>query len=497
MVVAPFSFEVFLNASDDGATRLLAHYSGYKRDFDDFLVGGARQVGGQLHEASSCHPSRFLRLLTANWTNISAKFRDDIMSGIANYLAHRYGNLQINGTWIPIEEPNAPALANHILDELERHPCHWQLNRSAAKVLEACAHVIQDAQDAARLVFLAIGFSALKEESSIQGDSVDLITTGINMIGGNVAEALMILANNLQERVIALPELLPPTLCRFASNEHPAIRALILRRLPYLQSQNPKLGWELFYLATQNPVGLWRSAERCLYYAYHDHFEKVVPLLKRICREGSKKDMKTWGRISALSALAGHIDFANLLGELNTLDITEAWKGAASVWTHPENIKKHREQCLTGIEAGLKADGNHAAAVARRIDDVFQDDTLPVSIPIELIRLCFSVFENDSDNKHHRLFGFHKWLNGTSQRDPELALAATEIYIAYVKRAKPHFYDHENRLVQLMTRLFAEAEEREEADHGAMLTRVVLVQDLLLSLGVNSISDWLKAAERQ
>lgn len=48
-----------------------------------------------------------------------------------------------------------------------------------------------------------------------------------------------------------------------------------------------------------------------------------------------------------------------------------------------------------------------------------------------------------------------------------------------------------------MTRLFAEAEEREESDHGAMLQRVVSVQDLLLSLGVNSISDWLKAAERQ
>ena len=72
-----------------------------------------------------------------------------------------------------------------------------------------------------------------------------------------------------------------------------------------------------------------------------------------------------------------------------------------------------------------------------------------------------------------------------------------EFSLAYVSHAKPYFYDHENRLVQLMTRLFAEAEEREESDHGAMLKRVVSVQDLLLSLGVNSINDWLKAAERQ
>ena len=497
-VAAPFSYEVFLNASDGGVIRLLAHYTGYNRDlFDDFLVGGEREVGWQLREASSRYPSRFLSLLIAYWGDISASFRDDIMAGIATYLAHRYGNLQTNGTWVPIEDPDAPALTNQILCELERHPAHWQLNRSAAKALEACAHVIQDTQNAARVVFLSIDFGGHGEESNIQGDSVDLITTGINMMTGDVAEALMILANNLQERGIVFPELLSPTLRRFANSEHPAIRALILRRLPYFQSKNPELGWELFHLAMQDSMGLWQSAEHCLYYAYHDHFERVALLLGRICREGSKKEMETWGRISALSALTEHIDFANLLGELNTLELTEAWQGAASVWTHPENIKKHREQCLAGIEAGLKSDRNHAAAVARHMDDIFRGDTSPLSIPIELIRLCFNVFENDSENKERRLFGFNEWLNAISQRDPELALAATEIYMAYVSRAKPFFYDHKNQLVQLVTRLFAEAEEREESDQGAMLKRVVLVQDLLLSVGVNSINEWLKAAERQ
>ena len=342
------------------------------------------------------------------------------MDGIANYLAHRYGNLQANGNWVPIEEPDAPALANQILDELERHPAHWQLNRSAAKALEACAHVIQDTQNAARLVFLAIGFGNLREESTIQGDSVDLLTTGINMMGGNVAEALMILANNFQERGIALPELLPPTLRRFARNEHPAIRALILRRLPYLQSQNPELGWELFRSCHAGCYGLWRSAERCLYYAYHDHFEKVAPSLERICREGGKKDMETWGRISALSALTGHIDFANLLGELNTLDISEAWQGAASVWTHTGNIKQHREQCLAGIEAGLKADEPHAECSCWICRQHLPGKHSAISIPIELIQLCFSVFESDREDKHHRLFGFDEWLNAISQRDPEL-----------------------------------------------------------------------------
>jgi len=496
MVCAPFSFEVFHRTSDSGVLRLLTHYSGYERNFDDFLVGGEREVGGQLREASSRHPTRFLRLLSTHWADISEGFCDAIMDGVANYLAHRYGNLQTNGKWEPLDEPDAPALARHILDELERHPNHWQLNRSASNALQACAHVMKDTQNAARLVFLAIGFASLREESLIKGDSVDLITTGINMVSGHVVEALMILANSLQEDNVPFPELLSPTLRRFAGNEHPAIRALILRRLPYLQSQNSELGWDLFHLAMQNATGLWQIAEPCLYYVYHNHFGKVAPLLARIHREGGGKDMETWGRISALAALDGHIDIFVLLNDLKAMDNTEAWRGAASVWTHPENIKQHREQCLTGIGVGLKPNGPHAAAVAQQMERLFYENNPMISIPIELIHLCFTVFESDSGNKHHRLFGFDKWLNATSHRDPVQALAVTETYLAYVSRTKSYLYDHENSLTQLMTRLFAEAEEREESDRGAMLQRVVSLQDMLLSLGVDGVNDWLKAAER-
>jgi ATPase family protein associated with various cellular activities (AAA) len=495
-VRAPFSFEVFHHTSDSGVLHLLAHYSGYERDFDDFLVGGERQVARQLSEASSRHPTRFLRLLSTYWADIPEVFRDAIMDGIANYLAHRYGNLRTNDKWEPLDEPDAPALASQIIDELERHPKHWHYNRAASGAIKAFAHVIKDTQDAARLVFLAIGFANLREESTIKDDKVDLITTGINMIGGHIAEALMILANNFQEHGIPLPELLAPTLRRFAGNEHPAIRALILQHLPYLQSQDPELGWNLFHLAMQDATGLWQIAAPCLYYAYHDHFEKVAPLLTRIHLEGGGKAMETWGRISALAALSSHIDDSVLLNELKAMDSTEAWQGAASVWTHPENIKQHRVQCVTGIEAGLKANGHHAAAVAQKMEQLFHENNLMLSIPIELINLCFTVFESDSENKHQDLFGFDKWLNVTSYRDPEQALALTEIYLAYVSRTKAYLYDYKNNLTQLITRLFAEAEEREESDNGAMLQRVVSLQDMLLSLGVDSVNDWLKAAER-
>ena len=497
IVGAPFSYEVFLNAKNDGVVRLLAHYKGHCRAHDDdFLIGGEREVGWQLREAASRQPTRFLHLLPIDWDDISEEFRNDIMDGVANYLAHRYGNLQANASWKPYEEPDAPSLARQIIDELERHPTHWHHNRSASNALQACAHVVTDSQAVTRLISLAIGYEDLREESSIRGDSVDLITTGINMVRGHVVEALMILTNRLLEKTAPFPELLSDTLRRFSTDKQPALRALVLRRLPFIQSCNPVLGWDLFNSAMVDSHGLWESAETCLYYAYRDHFEKVAPLLPRIRHEGKGKDLEIWGRISALAALVGHLDFSAFLEELKVMDTTEAWWGAASVWTHPENIRKHREQCLAGLEAGLNARNAHAKSVAGQMDHLFRDKALVVSVPTALIQRHFDVLEKDDKNKHHRLIGLDAWLNSTAQHDPEQALAITEIYLAYVKRTKPYLHDYDNNLTQLLTRLFADAEDREESDQGDTLKRVVAVQDTLLELGVDGIDKWLKAAER-
>lgn len=495
-VAPPFSFPVFLNANDGGVIQLLEHYAGHSRDPDDFLIGGQEEVGHQLREAASRNPSRFLSLLSVQWLYIPECFREDIMDGTAHYLSYSYGNLRADKTWKAIEEPDAPDLANKILDELESHYTYWQLNRSASNALEACAYVIQDTENAARLVFLAIDFLRYRERPYASEHSERLRGEGIGMVTGNIAESLMILANVLHGHDIHLPELLPPTLRRFASHDHPAIRALILERLPYLQNRNPELGWDIFRRAMQDSQGLWQSAERCLYCAYHDHFEKVAPLLERVCREGTKEDMETWGRISALSVLSGHIDLPVLIEKLNDLDTTEAWQSAMSIWTNIGNIRQNETLCFSGIDAGLKADISHAKVSVRHVENIFHEITPPVFVPPDLVRLCFSVLENDNEGNKHRLFGFDKWLNAVSERDPEMALAITEIYLAYVRRAKPYFSDYENQVVQLVTRLFAEAEEREESDNGEMLKRVVNVQDILLSLGLNSIDAWLKSAER-
>lgn len=182
--------------------------------------------------------------------------------------------------------------------------------------------------------------------------------------------------------------------------------------------------------------------------------------------------------------------------DLNNLDNPDAWRGAAAVWTNKGNIRQHREQCLAGLKSGLGESNAHSKVVAGEMDQIFHGKDEFTLISTDLISRCFFILSADRENTHDRLFGFHEWLNATSQLDPQLALAATEIYLQYINRSKPYFYDYEDNLTQLMTRLFAESEEQEESDAGAMLQRVVAVQDTLLSLGLNGVADWLKAAER-
>jgi len=498
MVSAPFSFEVFLDSSDAAVLQLLHHYNGHARNsFDDFLLGGEREVGSQLGGAASRHPSRFLSLLSENWEKVEDQFRDDIMDGVATNLAHRFGDLQTNGTWIPKVEADPAVLSRQILDELERHASYWQHNRAASNAIRECAHVIEQTQEAARLTSFALKFSKLEEKGSISGDSVNLLTTGINMARGHAAESLMIIANHLEKNGVPWPDLLPIALRTFAMDKDPAIRALLFRRLPYLQNHQPELGWELFELAMRDRAeGLWAMAEQCLYHSYHQRYDIVGPWLARLYREGSGKDLETWGRICALAALTKQLDLPTLIAELRRLDAAEAWRGAASVWTHPGNAQQHRDQCFSGLEAGLNADNQNAQVVARKFRNLFHETTPLISIPVALIQRCFALLETETQSARSDIFGFDAWLNATSVRDPMVALEATEIYLEFVRRTKPYVYDHENNLTQLLTSLFAQAEEQEESDGKAMLQRVVAVQDALLALGVNGVNDWLKVAER-
>ncbi len=129
------------------------------------------------------------------------------------------------------------------------------------------------------------------------------------------------------------------------------------------------------------------------------------------------------------------------------------------------------------------------------MSSLFGKDLPPTLIPSDIIDKYLSVIEQDkSDNRFH-LHGFHEWLNVMSQFRSDEALASAERFAFFVRDTKYQLYDLGD-IFQLMTRLFREAEEREESDKRAMLHRVIALQDAFLAAGVNGLQDWLRDAER-
>ena len=497
VVCAPFSFDVFLDVSDSAVLQLLAHYEGHESGFDDFLIGGERQVGWQLREAVSRHPSRFVEFLSKHWTSIPCCFRDDVMEGLGTYLLYEHGDLRPNGDWSLIEVSDALDVARKIIFELERHPEHWGHNRAASKAIEGCAFVVFDTNDSNRLVDLAAGFFDFQEEDSTAEDHTDLLTAGINSTPGGIANALMVLAIQHEDKGLSWPTNLLDSLRKFSSNQSPATRSMLLRRMPYLQHLHSDVGWELFGKIMEKPAqGLWGVAEPCLYHAYHKSFEKVAGWLNELRRSGIGKDLETWGRISALAALSHRVKFPSLMAELQVLASEDAWSGAASVWSHPGNFVRNTEQCSKGLSKGMEQGGHCALIVARKFRSLLQENDPLAIVPIDHLKRCLSLLETQSESGRNDVVGIDKWLGAISLIDPIHALEASELYFDFVRRTKVHLYDHEDCLTRLLTRLFAHAEELEESDSGEMLHRVIRVQDSLLALGVNGLDDWLRAAER-
>tara|TARA_A100001391_G_C5080688_1_gene279990 strand:- start:291 stop:4859 length:4569 start_codon:yes stop_codon:yes gene_type:complete len=499
-ITPPFLYDKFLDISDSVVLKLLKHYANTSTRTDniDSLIGGKPEVSQQLQEASSRNPTRFLNLISYYWDSIDRDFRHSIIDGVGTHLAYLYGNLIPTENWEPIEKPDAHTLVNQVLDELEKHSSEWQERNILAKLIKSCANVIKDTATSDRLVILSEQFLGHHITSPSSSEEEELIHMGINMPIGMVAEALTKLTIKLLDNNIPLPDLLLKNLRRFSNHEHPAVRAVILRYTPYLKTKSWDLGWEIFNNTIRKSTGLWKIAEPFMYYNYHDNPEEIKILLERITIAGKGKDLETWGRISALTILLDQNNLNIFLDKLSALDSAAAWDGAASVWSHPINIIKHRELCLEGLKMGLSINNKHALSVVNKMTVTFNTEDHTAIIPTTLIKDYFSVLEQEKNltNNDHICLGFQDWLNKIIEHDIQKALDATEIFLNHIHKTNLPIYDHNNNFPQLLTRFFGMAEELEETDQGTMLQRVVAVQDKLLLIGNSDIVEWLKAAER-
>lgn len=493
-VAPPFTYERFNDASDEGVFRILDHYKERGRESwgHDNLIGGRSAVATQLMEAASRHPNRFLPLLTGHFSRLDDDFREAILIGITNHLRYRFGNLSSSSPWSPLETPSGSALGKLLLDELNTHPVFWQCRREAAEALEACAHVIETQDNAEAICFHLVGMLHADDPAPDRQSGQDLVGIAINSTRGNAAEAALILANRWADACRPLPELLAATLCRFANDAHPAVRTVLLRRLPSLQYRQPELGWRVFDLATDGgDTETWSEAERCLYYAYHQHFGTVAPYLARMYDVAA---YEPWGRIAALACLSGHIPRQDMLDKLLGATDSSAWKGAVQVFASNAGLEEHRTICLEMLLWALEHTSEPGVVTEEIHHGLFTLNPPIGGLSAEFLGRFFSARNRANSEPYRSLFSFLEWLSKRAPNSPDEALEAMEIMLAVEHNPSTDLWHLTD--ASILSSLLQEAEEREQSDGGAFLNRVIAVQDALLKTGVHGFDQWLKDAER-
>lgn len=499
LVGSPVSRQTIFEMSDEGLIRLLRYYSlatsdsgRWERSGSDGLVGGAEEVVRQLQEAASRQPLRFMRFYETHGHALEPEYVEAVLAGIAMHLRYRFGNLGSSEEWTAIEEPDGALAADWLLRMAESRYDFWVGRRDFATILQASAAALHSDADCERISFLLLGCLKSDDPGPERDDSGDRITVAINSTRGVAAETAFAIAGRRLESERGLPRLLVEILRQCASDQHPSVRALVLRSLPVVIYYHSNLGWHLFEHALfPGNTPPWRHAYDCLYYNYHRNFSTVNRYLAILRVIDDPEALKIWSRICALSCLAGHIELDSFLEELRTANTVEAWSGAASIFAANLNEPKSREFCIRGLFASL----NDSPSNGKVLEEMFRffPESAGRQIGLDFLHSYFRAVTESTSEHGRGVHGVGDWLASVGVIDPEYTLTAIEVVLQYSTQLET--WDG-TPYTRLMTALFREAEERELSDQGQFLTRVVAVQDALLRLNMNSLDNWLKDAER-
>lgn len=496
MISAPYTQDELIALSDAELVRLLAYSESLGRGPLAFreLTGGADSVERLLHSTAGSKPRRFLRVLTEHWSDLPDSSRLAIFGGAAHHLRFRAGQGP-SGEEQSKEELDAQEFVELLLTELERHPSFWVGRREGATASRCCASIVSEPAGAARVAFLASAHITAKDPHCRGRYDDDLVNTAINSSRGELTEGLVYLAQHMLEDGHELPELLPPTLMRLARDCHPAVRAVLIDKLAFIQAKS-ELGWQLFDAAFQDAdERVWAHGADTLYYATGKEFARAKPYLDRMETSTVAKVRNAWGRLAALAVLGGQMTRDALREKLIAGGNPDAWDGAVMVWVANADNHEFAAECLSSLQEAA----SHAMArqaLLRQLGRLFRSNKPIVKVPLDLFR---AVYVGDGDGglvvgNMPPLLG--DWLCLFVEIEPDEALEVAEIAANLSKARGPSPFHDPSQLGTLLTSLFREAEERERSDNGGMLARVIALQDIFLSMPTSDLSDWLHAAER-
>ncbi len=494
-VMPPLSPQTLLNLSDKTLGRLLRYYETrpIRELLDQGVIGGFSEVKSVLRDACSLNPTKFVVLFTHL---IKENFHQDyinvVVEGIAFHLSYRFGNLKPAEKWEPVEPlPQGEILAATLLNWLERYFLIWKDGSTVSKALEACCEVLLDSESAERLSLMLFWlYTKYPNDRQNRENNDNPLLTAINSIHGVAAESAITLCNRLLENEQPVPEMLVLLLRQVARDAATYVRVPVLEHLPFLMYKNLDLGWQLLADVFKEPqLHLWKYIEQCLYYQYRNHFDKVAPYLNRLLHEGMEKAGETWGRISTLASLAGHISQEQLFESLATTNNIDVWEGTTQVFAANLDQQEHATKCISGLIAILRHE-NLSDEIIRKIDRCFEEENKRKFVQREL---AFSFLEAlPASARGFDFRGFLEWLGYESRRNPLSTLELTEALAEKLETTmNTNLLSHTEPLIVALSEILREADE---TDNPEIIQRAINLQDRFLRLDIRGMEELLNRA---
>lgn len=268
------------------------------------------------------------------------------------------------------------------------------------------------------------------------------------------------------------------------------VRAALLQGLAYTAYKNQELGWQVFNIVfAKTQTYLWVLAEKFLYHQYYSNYNMVKPCLDRIKNEGINEAGATWGRLSALCMLRGHINQQAFFKELTEIDKREIWDGALSVFI--ANLEKKPDGLCQESFRKFIMENKVQKEFGHQIDGAFRLDEKGKFINSVTGQLFINSLTLD-DEKAPKMHFFIHWIEYQATINPMIALELCESLLSKLQsfKSKPRLW-HSKPLISALTTILREADEMDGLE---LINRAVRLQDQFLLIGIDGMDEYLEEA---
>ncbi|GET34908.1 hypothetical protein PbJCM13498_37710 [Prolixibacter bellariivorans] len=503
-VGSPVSAEILDNLSIEALFTLFNYYKDYKgHSFHpaDDNKGGLPQLSSTLSILAKNNPAKYLKIINnPKFDKFSDSIEEAILDGVGYHISCRLGKVN-DSSYKPISPlPDINNIAHNLLDRIEINHSSFQKDITYARMIENCIEALPSEEDLKRATKLLLPLSNHPDPDGkrlniqdLNGDKVtsnDILTKSLNCTRGVVANSAIAILNKLLDLGVKPFVSITSLTEKLANDKAQEVQAALLWGLPYTGYKSKELGWQIFNIIfSKKQTLLWGAGEKFLYHQYYQNYEMVRPCLERIKNEAINEAGATWGRLSALCMIQGHINQQVFFSELKEINKKDVWDGALSVFI--ANLEKNKDGlCQESFRVFIK-ENNIQKEFGHKIDGAFRLDEKGKYINVETGKLFINSLILD-DDKEPQMHSFIDWIEYQAIIDPVVALELCESLLSKLQsfESQPRLW-HSKPLISTLTTILREADELDDLE---LINRAVHLQDQFLLMGIDGMNEYFAEA---